>query len=113
MRDSVPGLASTLVLVAAATLEVGGDALCRRGLKGGDVLLVVLGFLVLGSYGVVVNLLRMDFSRVLGAYVGVFAFISVICGRVVFGDRVPTATWVGLSVVLAGSLIIQFGSRLP
>jgi drug/metabolite transporter superfamily protein YnfA len=50
---------------------------------------VVLGFAILGSYGVVVNLLKIDFSRLLGAYVGVFAIVSVVVGRAVFEERVP------------------------
>ena len=105
-----PGL-QLVVLTAAAALEVGGDALIRRGLRGGGLALILLGFGVLGSYGVVVNLLELDFSRLLGVYVGVFALVSVLAGRFVFGDRVPGATWVGLGVVIAGSLIIQLGPR--
>jgi hypothetical protein len=27
----------------------------------------------------------------------------------VFGDRVPPSTWVGVGLVLVGSLVIQFG----
>ena len=51
------------VLIAAAALEVGGDALIRKGMRGGGLALIVLGFVVLGSYGVVVNVLELDFSR--------------------------------------------------
>jgi small multidrug resistance family-3 protein len=98
-----------LILVAAAVLEVGGDALVRKGLRGSGIALVALGFIVLGSYGVVVNLLRVDFSRLLGAYVGVFAVTSVVFGKLVFTERIATSTWAGLAVVLLGSLIIQFG----
>lgn len=97
------------VFVVSAVLEVGGDALIRRGLRGGGLLLIALGFVVLGSYGVVVNLLDLDFSRLLGAYVGVFAVVSVLIGRLAFGDQVPPSTWVGLAVILAGSLIIHLG----
>jgi drug/metabolite transporter superfamily protein YnfA len=99
-----------LVLLAAAALEVGGDALIRKGLRGGGAALVALGFVVLGSYGVVVNLLDLDFSKLLGVYVGVFAVVSVLAGRFLFGDRVPTATWLGLAIILLGSLVIQGGA---
>jgi small multidrug resistance family-3 protein len=102
-------LAAAAVLVGAAVLEVAGDALIRKGLRGSGALLVVVGFGVLGSYGVVVNLLQVDFSRILGAYVGVFAVVSVAVGRVVFGDRVPPSTWLGLLVVVLGSAIIHLG----
>jgi small multidrug resistance family-3 protein len=102
-----------VVLIMAAALEVGGDAVIRKGLRGSGVLMVALGFVVLGGYGIVVNLLQVDFSRLLGAYVGVFAVVSVLTGRFVFADRVAASTWVGLGVVLLGSLVIHYGHRGP
>lgn len=109
-----PGLVSgrlgaAAVFLGAAVLEVAGDALIRRGIRGSGAVLVGAGFLVLGSYGVVVKLLNVDFSRLLGAYVGVFAVVSVLIGRFVFQDVVPASTWLGLAVILVGSLIIHFG----
>ena len=97
------------LLLVAAVLEVGGDAVIRRGLRGGGLLLVVAGFVVLGGYGIVVNLVPWEFGRLLGVYVGVFATASVLCGRFVFGESVPASTWVGLALVVAGGLVIQFG----
>jgi drug/metabolite transporter superfamily protein YnfA len=97
------------VFVCAAALEVAGDALIRLGMRGSGIAIGAIGFLVLGSYGVVVNLLDIDFSRLLGAYVAVFAIVSVVAGRVVFHDRVPWTTWAGLAVVLLGSLVIHLG----
>src|SRR5262245_28951096 len=87
-----------VVLLVAAVLEVGGDALIRRGLRTSGAIVVVLGFLVLGSYGVLINLLNLDFSRLLGVYVGVFALLSVAAGRFVFAERISPATWLGLCV---------------
>lgn len=112
MDSGALGLGKTgeaAVFVGAAVLEVAGDALIRRGLRGSGAALVAAGFVVLGSYGVVVNLLNADFSRLLGAYVGVFAVVSVLVGRVVFQDTVPASTWLGLAVILGGSLIIHLG----
>jgi drug/metabolite transporter superfamily protein YnfA len=100
-------------MILAAVLEVGGDALIRAGLRGKGFLLVVAGFGVLGSYGVVVNLLPMDFSKLLGGYVGFFAIVSVLGGRLVFKETVSPSTWVGLAIILVGSLIIQSGSMRP
>ena len=99
------------VLVGAAFLEVAGDALVRRGFRGGGIGLIVLGFAVLGSYGILVTMLEIDFSKVLGAYVGFFAMTGILFGWLVFGEKIAPATWIGLMVVLAGSLIIQFGSK--
>ena len=102
-------LSGVAILLGAAVLEVAGDALVRKGLRGSGMALVAIGFAVLGSYGVVVNLLNVDFSRLLGAYVGVFAVVSVVAGWALFQDRVPVSTWLGLAVILAGSLIIHVG----
>ncbi|HVZ35683.1 MAG TPA: hypothetical protein VG963_24825, partial [Polyangiaceae bacterium] len=77
-----------LLMALAALFEVGGDALIRRGLSLRQLLPIIAGFLILGTYGVVVNLVQLDFSRLLGAYVGWFALVSVGFGRLIFGDRV-------------------------
>jgi drug/metabolite transporter superfamily protein YnfA len=98
-----------LFFAIAALLEVGGDAAIRRGLRGGGLLFILAGFIALGSYGVVVNSVKWDFSRLLGVYVAFFALVSVLCGRYLFRDSVAASTWVGLSLVIAGGLVIQFG----
>jgi small multidrug resistance family-3 protein len=100
-----------LIFVLAALLEVGGDATIRRGLRGGGWLLILAGCVVLGCYGLVVNSVKWDFSRLLGVYVAFFALVSVLCGRLVFKESVPASTWVGLLLVIIGGLIIQFGRQ--
>jgi small multidrug resistance family-3 protein len=100
-----------LIFIGAALLEVGGDALIRRGLHTRGLALVLLGMLVLGGYGVVVNLVKWDFSKLLGVYVAVFALVSILCGRFVFREVIPGATWLGLAIIIAGGLVIQFGGR--
>jgi len=92
-------------------MEVGGEALVRKGLRGATPLLVVPGVLVLGGYGLVVNLVRWDFLRLLGVYVAVFAFVSVLWGRFIFSEVVPLSTWMGLCVIVVGGMTIQFGAR--
>jgi small multidrug resistance family-3 protein len=86
--------------------------LIRRGLNVRGAGPIVAGFLVLGPYGIVVNLVRLEFSRMMGAYVAWFALTSVVFGAVAFGDRVPQSTVVGLVLIFAGSLVIQFGPAL-
>ena len=98
------------VFVAAAILEVGGDAVIRSGLRGRGVAIVAVGCAMLAGYGLTVNMLRWDFSHLLGVYVAVFAVVSVLCGRFVFGEDIPISTWLGLSLIVAGGLAIQFGS---
>jgi len=101
-----------LVFVAAAALEVAGDAIIRAGLRGSAPALVAGGFIVLGTYGVLVNTLRWEFSRLLGVYVAVFATAGVLCGRFAFGEAIATSTWVGLAVIVSGAAVIQSGAYL-
>jgi drug/metabolite transporter superfamily protein YnfA len=101
-----------IIFIAAAALEVGGDALIRQGLRQSGIPLVLLGCVVLGCYGVVVNIVRWDFSKLLGVYVAVFAVVSVIAGMVIFKEEVPPSTWAGLAVIVLGGCIIQFGGAL-
>jgi small multidrug resistance family-3 protein len=101
--------AAWLVFLGSALLEVGGDAVVRKGLRGSSVGIILAGGLMLAGYGLLVNTVRWDLSRLLGVYVAVFALVSVLCGRFVFGEIVPDSTWVGLAVIVAGGLLIQFG----
>ncbi len=101
------------VMVGAALLEVGGDALIRKGWRGGGLSAVVLGFAVLGSYGVLLTMLEVDFSRLLGAYVALFALASVLFGWLVFGERIGPQMWIGLGVLLIGSVIMQLAPESP
>lgn len=98
--------------VAAAVLEVGGDALIRKGMRGSGIPLILLGCLVLGCYGVAVNLVKWDFSKLLGVYVAVFAVVSVLAGLFIFKEIVPPSTWIGLVVIVCGGCIIQFGGSI-
>jgi drug/metabolite transporter superfamily protein YnfA len=99
-----------VVFIAAAVLEVGGDAVIRKGLHGSFIWFIVSGFLMLGCYGVVVNTVKWDFSRLLGVYVAVFAVVSILAGRFVFKETIPVSTWLGLAIIVAGGTVIQVGA---
>ncbi len=96
-----------LIFIVAAILEVGGDALIRQGLRGDRLAIIVIGCLTLGGYGLVVNMVKWDFAKLLGVYVALFAVVSVCVGRFVFKEHVPLATWLGLSLIIVGALVIQ------
>lgn len=105
-----PGrLPAVAIFAVAAILEVAGDAFIRKGMRGGGFAFLGLGVALLGSYGILVNLSDSDFSKVLGGYVGIFAIASVVIGHLAFGDQVPASTWLGLAIILCGSLIIHLG----
>ena len=100
-----------LIFVVAALLEVGGDARIRQGLLRSNGIAILLGCLMLGSYGLVINLVQWDFSKLLGVYVAVFAVVSILWGRLLFKETVAISTWLGLALIVAGGLVIQFGQK--
>ena len=108
------GFVSFIILLIAAGLEVYGDALIRKGFtKGEPFWWIIVGFFVIGLYGVILNLLyhmdetKWDFAKLLGIYVAFFALISVLAGRFCYHETIPLSTWVGIFVIVAGGLIIQ------
>jgi drug/metabolite transporter superfamily protein YnfA len=105
-------LAAWLVFVAAAILEVGGDAVVRRGLRGRSLGWILLGCVALAAYGLVVNSVKWDFSKLLDVYVGFFALASILLGKSILHEAIPPSTWLGLALIILGGLVIQFGPRL-
>ncbi len=99
------------IFVMAAVLEIGGDAVIRKGLRSSGLLLIAAGFIMLGCYGLVVNSVKWDFSRLLGVYVSFFAVITIVVSRVFLKESVSASTWIGMAVIVCGGLIIQFGQR--
>jgi len=99
-----------LVLVAAAGLEAGGDALVRAGLFGPSLprrlALLLLGAAVLFLYGCVVNLPRWDFGRLLGIYVAAFFVMAQIINWIGFGQRPTLPICVGGGLIILGGLVI-------
>jgi small multidrug resistance family-3 protein len=104
-------LLAWLTFTIAAVLEVGGDAVVRKGLRSGSLAIIALGCVMLSSYGVVVNSVTWDFSKLLGVYVAFFALLSVLYGRFFFDENVPVSTWVGCALIAAGGLVVQFGQK--
>lgn len=99
------------IFMGAAILEVSGDAVIRKGLRGGGLRMIITGCAMLSCYGVIVNMVKWDFSKLLGVYVAIFAFTGILFGYLVFKEKVPNATWIGLIVMICGAMIIQFGNR--
>ena len=99
------------MFIIAALLEVGGDALIRKGLREWGFGSIAIGFILLGSYGLAVNTVKWDFSKLLGAYVACFACISILFGQFIFKEATSTSTWVGMVIIIIGGLIIQFGQK--
>ena len=95
-------LAVWFVFIAAALLEVAGDSVIRRGLRGHSAVWVLSGCVMLGLYGVMVNSVKWDFSKLLGVYVGFFAAVSILFGRFALRENIPASTWCGLALIVLG-----------
>ena len=103
-------LITPFLLLVAASLEVGGDAIVRVGLKNqtgsSGLLTIILGGIVLLAYGVFVNIAPADFGRLLGVYVVVFFVVAQIVNLLAFGIRPDAPILLGGAFILAGGLVI-------
>jgi drug/metabolite transporter superfamily protein YnfA len=95
------------VLLFAAILEAGGDALMRMGLRSAThtraALFFIAGGMVLAFYGYAVNAPPWDFGRLLGVYVTFFFVVAQLISWLVFHQK-PTPT-----ILLGGTLIVIGG----
>jgi len=93
------------VLIVAAVLEIGGDALVRRGMESRSwMFALVAASLVI--YGVVVNRGGLDFGRLMGVYIAVFFVISQIVTMIVYRELPALRTIVGGTFIVVGGLTI-------
>jgi drug/metabolite transporter superfamily protein YnfA len=106
---------TSLLLLLAACLEVGGDAIVRLGLKNhsgwSQLAIIAAGGAVLLGYGIFVNIAPVDFGRLLGIYVVLFFIVAQLTNLFVFGigPRAPILT--GGALIVAGGLIITLWNR--
>ena len=102
-----------LVLLAAAVLEAGGDALVRIGMRSPTAMtrgtFFVVGALVLFSYGYLVNAPAWDFGRLLGVYVVFFFVVAQLISWIVFNKPPSRTVLIGGGFILAGGAIISYG----
>jgi len=101
-----------LILLAAAVLEAGGDALVRLGLHTNSWLVrgsfFALGAVVLFAYGLTVNAPAWDFGKLLGIYVTLFFVVAQAINWWAFGVAPSLPILVGGGLILAGGLLITF-----
>jgi small multidrug resistance family-3 protein len=102
-----------VILLTAALLEAGGDALVRTGLgvsgAAGRFVWIAGGGLVLLAYGVVVNTPAWDFGRLLGVYVVVFFVVAQAIGWAIFNQPPSLSTLVGGSLIVVGGVVVSAG----
>jgi small multidrug resistance family-3 protein len=100
------------LLLLAACLEAGGDALVRLGLQSGQgaarIGLFLAGAVVLFVYGLSVNAPPWDFGRLLGVYVTLFFVVAQALNLVLFGIKPGLPILVGGAMIVSGGLMMTF-----
>ena len=104
---------SILLFAAAALAEIGGAYLVWIGIKENKgVLVVALGMLALGIYGLIASLQpEANFGRVLAAYGGVFIVGSLAWGMAFDGFKPDRFDLVGAGICLLGIGLIMYAPR--
>ena len=95
-----------ITLIAAAALEVGGDALVRLGL-GGRSYLIAAGGGALLAYGILVNKSGLDFNRLMGVYIVIFFLVSQLISFIVFRQIPDDRLLLGGGFIVTGGLVIM------
>lgn len=104
---------SIALFVAAAFAEIGGAYLVWIGLKDDKgPLVVALGVLALGLYGLIAALQPdANFGRVLAAYGGVFVVGSLLWGIAFDGFKPDRFDLIGAGICLVGVGVIMYAPR--
>jgi drug/metabolite transporter superfamily protein YnfA len=102
---------AVLVLLLAATLEAGGDALVRTGLQVNvlwqRIALFALAAIVLFAYGWTVNAPPWDFGKLIGVYVVFFFLIAQLISWLIFKHTPSLAVLIGGILIVAGGVVIS------
>jgi drug/metabolite transporter superfamily protein YnfA len=109
----VPYSVAVFVLLLAAVLEAGGDALMRSSLQAPSftrrLLFFIAGGIVLTTYGYAVNAPRWDFGRLLGVYVALFFVVAQAINWIAFHQKPTLSILLGGALILGGGLIVSLG----
>jgi small multidrug resistance family-3 protein len=95
-----------IFLGLTALLEVGGDALIRGGLQRRAALLLLAGASALVTYGVLVNLTKLNFSRLMGLYIVIFFLVAQAVAVLVFRERIDRAVMAGGGLIVLGGIVM-------
>jgi small multidrug resistance family-3 protein len=104
---------SLLVLLTAALLEAGGDALVRQGLRNSGparAAFFVLGAIVLFAYGFAVNSPNWQFGKLLGIYVVFFFLVAQSIAWLVFHERPSNAVLLGGAFIALGGVVMAYSA---
>ena len=99
------------VLLFAAVLEAGGDALMRMGIRSQSqfrtAMFFVAGGLILTLYGYAVNAPPWDFGRLLGVYVALFFVVAQIIAWLAFHQKPSPMVLLGGTLIVVGGCVVS------
>ncbi|HEY1477279.1 MAG TPA: hypothetical protein VGF37_06280 [Chthoniobacterales bacterium] len=95
--------------IVGGFLALTGGLLIRKGQRGGGAFIMVAGALAFAGYGVVVNVVPWNFSRIMCAYIAVFTLITFSWRQFILGQKLPKVIWLGVVIVVTGGLFVVFG----
>jgi drug/metabolite transporter superfamily protein YnfA len=99
------------ILLVAAILEAGGDALMRVGLHKSlpqqRLLFFSLAAVVLFAYGWTVNAPPWDFGKLLGIYIVFFFIVAQLISWLVFKQTPSLTVAIGGVLICAGGIVIS------
>ena len=105
-------LGAFVFLAIAAILESFGDACFQAAMYhsvgSASAAAAISGAVVLVAYGVIVNLPRWDFGRLIGVYVAVFFMSAQVINRLRFGHAPTPPIFLGGALIVAGGLVMTF-----
>src|SRR5262245_12627924 len=105
------------LFLVAGILEVSGDAKIREGFIHRRWIPCLVGAGSLIVYGLFVNaaialrLIDWQCAKHVGVYVAIFALVSSVYGYFWLSERLGTLHLLGLSIVVAGGVIISFSTN--
>jgi small multidrug resistance family-3 protein len=101
-----------IILLIAALLEAGGDAIIRKSLFAYQgavrILLFAAGVSVLAAYGTFLNLAPLAFGQVIGLYIAVLFVVWQAINYFAFGQLPTLPILAGGLLIVAGGLIVSF-----
>jgi hypothetical protein len=109
VRDCHYAFMTFVLLLLAAALEAGGDALVRAGLRSPAGLrpgFLLAGAAVLFTYGCAVNAPNWDFGKLLGVYVVFFFVMAQAIGWLAFHQAPGRGVLIGGTCIVVGGAIV-------
>lgn len=112
MIKALQGVPILALLLVATSLEASGDAVVRMAIYSHAgairIALFLAGAALLLGYGSFLNLVPLDFARVVGLYIATLFVVWQVVACVAFRSLPTLPILVGGALVIAGGAVISF-----